>query len=129
MQEKVEDWILKAEGDFRTALRELAAADESACDAVCYHAHQCIEKLMKAVLVARGMDPPRTHNLIHLSELLAQSTRAWSASVDDVEWLTRGGVGFRYPGTFATRNQAGKAIEICKHLREELRRLLNLDSG
>ncbi len=129
MPEPVEEWVRKAEGDFRTALRELAVADESACDAVCFHAHQCIEKLMKAVLVARDQDPPRTHNLLFLADLLRAACPAWDAATEDVEWLTRGGVAFRYPGVWADRNHAGKAMEICKRLREELLKILMATNG
>lgn len=120
MPEKVDEWIRKAEGDFRTALREFAATDESACDAVCFHAHQCIEKLMKAVLVARDVQPPRTHNLLFLDDLLCHEISGWSTLTEDIEWLTRGGVGFRYPGAFATRSHAARAMEICKQLRKQL---------
>ncbi len=129
MPEPVEEWTRKAEGDFQTALREQAVADESACDAVCFHAHQCIEKLMKAVLVARGEDPPRTHNLLFLDGLVRTACPAWNAPQEDIEWLTRSGVAFRYPGVWATRTHAAKAMEICKRLRESLRKLIEDQPG
>jgi HEPN domain-containing protein len=54
MNEVVEEWIAKAEGDFRTASRELVVVDRPNYDAVCFHAQQCIEKLMKAVTDRAG---------------------------------------------------------------------------
>ena len=45
---------------------ELAAARQPKHDAVCFHAQQCVEKLMKALLIHLGLDPPRTHNLMLL---------------------------------------------------------------
>lgn len=63
MNEIVEEWIHKAEGDYRTALREMAATEDPNYDAVCFHAQQCIEKLVKAALIAQGVVPPKTHDL------------------------------------------------------------------
>ena len=40
MSDVLEEWIAKAEGDFVTASRELAATDRPNYDAVCYHAQQ-----------------------------------------------------------------------------------------
>jgi hypothetical protein len=48
MNETAREWITKADGDFRTAGREILVEEGPNFDAVCYHAQQCIEKLMKA---------------------------------------------------------------------------------
>jgi len=37
---------IRSDGDFRTAQRELAAAEAPNLDAVCLHAQQCVEKLI-----------------------------------------------------------------------------------
>jgi HEPN domain-containing protein len=50
----VDEWIAKAEGDYATAQRELNAADAPNYDAVCFHAEQTVEKLMKALLIQIG---------------------------------------------------------------------------
>ena len=47
MNDTVKEWIQKAEKDYATATRELAALEQPNYDAVCFHAQQCIEKLMK----------------------------------------------------------------------------------
>ena len=54
MSSIVREWIERAESDFRVASRESAVAVDPSYDAVCFHAQQCIEKLMKAVLLDRG---------------------------------------------------------------------------
>jgi HEPN domain-containing protein len=69
MNEVVREWIDKAEGDYLTATRE-AQADPPNYDAVCFHAQQCVEKLMKAAVIAKGEIPPRMHDLTVLSGLL-----------------------------------------------------------
>lgn len=38
MNEVVREWIDKAEGDFRTASREMAVTEQPNYDAVCFHA-------------------------------------------------------------------------------------------
>lgn len=44
------EWIDKAEGDFATAGREIRVRKLPNYDAVCYHAQQCAEKYLKALL-------------------------------------------------------------------------------
>jgi HEPN domain-containing protein len=39
-------------------------------DAVVFHAHQGVEKMLKAVLVSRHVAPPRTHDLTTLVGML-----------------------------------------------------------
>jgi HEPN domain-containing protein/predicted nucleotidyltransferase len=56
----VDLWIARAESDFQETLNSLGSANPS-WDAVCFHAHACIEKLLKALIVAGGSYPPRTH--------------------------------------------------------------------
>ncbi len=70
MNEVVKEWIQKAEGDWRTANREFEVEFDPNFDAVCFHAQQCIEKLQKAVLIARNTIPPKTHDLVELNHRL-----------------------------------------------------------
>lgn len=53
MSDISKEWLVKAEGDFQTALREYRARKLPNYDAVCFHAQQCIEKLFKAFLIRR----------------------------------------------------------------------------
>lgn len=58
MNATIKEWVDKATGDYHTASRELQVSHEPNFDAVCFHAQQCIEKLMKArqTLTARQLD-------------------------------------------------------------------------
>lgn len=58
MNATVREWIAKAEGDYNTAQRELGIVDSPNYDAVCFHAAQAVEKLMKALLIHLGVVPP-----------------------------------------------------------------------
>jgi HEPN domain-containing protein len=44
------EWIAKASADLATAGREMRARKDTNYDAVCFHAQQCVEKLLKAAL-------------------------------------------------------------------------------
>src|SRR5436309_1859575 len=68
----VQQWVQKAENDLKTATYTLQLKEECPTDTVCFHAQQCIEKYLKAVLVYNGVDFPRTHNLSVLIVLLPQ---------------------------------------------------------
>ena len=57
MNDTVKEWIDRAERDLATAGRELAAVEQPNYDAVCFHAQQCIEKLMKALLIHLELSP------------------------------------------------------------------------
>jgi HEPN domain-containing protein len=124
MNENVAEWIDKADGDFRTAQREFAVSDQPNFDAVCYHAQQCVEKLMKGVLIHRTVVPPKTHDLLHLDKLLRAACPSWDWSRDDLRWLTRAAVAFRYPGGLAGPEHAEKAFRLCSELRAEMMTLL-----
>jgi len=51
MNQVIQEWVGKAEGDFSTAERELAVSSNPNYDAVCFHSQQCIEKLLKALMI------------------------------------------------------------------------------
>ncbi|OFX15422.1 MAG: hypothetical protein A2Z18_06030 [Armatimonadetes bacterium RBG_16_58_9] len=125
MNEVVREWIEKAEGDYLTAGREIEITDRPNYDAVCFHAQQCVEKLMKAVLISHGVTPPRTHGLIRLNELVQSARPAWSWPLIDFRVLDRAAVGFRYPGEAADVGEARESLDVATRLREKLLELLS----
>jgi HEPN domain-containing protein len=124
MNDTVKEWIDKAERDLATARRELAAVEQPNYDAVCFHAQQCIEKLMKALLIHLGVIPTRTHDLSFLDQLLTPVCPKWSWLSDDLRFLTRAAVAFRYPGESADREEAAQALDIASRLQGKLLLLL-----
>ena len=65
-------WVAKARNDLLDADNNLASANIPT-DTVCFHCLQAAEKLLKAVLTAQGVPPPRTHVLMLLADQLATS--------------------------------------------------------
>lgn len=120
MNETVKEWLAKAQADYRTSKRELEVRDGPNFDAVCFHCQQCIEKLMKALLILCGIVPPRTHDLVHLDKLLATVSASWALEDKQLRFLTRAAVDFRYPGEAAEHQEAAEAFDICTRLRARL---------
>jgi HEPN domain-containing protein len=61
----------------------------------CIHARQAAEKAIKAVLVARGVEPPFTHNLVALHALMPPDLEL-DVTVPDLADLTASARGTRY---------------------------------
>jgi HEPN domain-containing protein len=127
MSDVLEEWIAKAEGDFVTASRELAATDRPNYDAVCFHAQQCVGKYLKALLIARGLTPPKIHDLAHLDRLLKPVCPEWQWPLHELRLLSRSAVISRYPGEIAELAEAESAHEICSGARIRLRQLLGIE--
>jgi hypothetical protein len=53
------EWLIKADADLVTANREFRARKMPNYDAACFHAQQCVEKLLKAMMIHEGVVPPR----------------------------------------------------------------------
>jgi HEPN domain-containing protein len=60
--ELAQQFLRKAEED-RDAMEILIASDRAADAVIGFHAQQAVEKFAKAVLVARDIEVPRTHDL------------------------------------------------------------------
>ena len=61
-------WALKAENDLKNAAHTLKLGADCPTDTVCFHAQQCVEKYLKALLTLHGIEFSRIH---HISALLA----------------------------------------------------------
>ena len=120
MNGTVREWLDKAEGDYRTARREFEAADSLSYDAVCFHAQQSVEKLMKAIMIHNKVVPPRIHNLARLSELVKPLCPGLDLAIEDLNHLTTLGMAVRYPGESADRSDAEEVLQICDRLRGAL---------
>lgn len=62
----LEEWVEKAEGDYKIAVTLNRPRKEPLSDGVCYHCQQSVEKYLKAYLVMQGVNPPHTHSLLDL---------------------------------------------------------------
>ena len=117
MSALVDEWVLKAEGDYLTAARELRVRKLPNYDAVCFHSQQCVEKCIKAFLQMKNQEFPRIHDLIDLLELCLPYDGTFELQRDLLKDLTKYAVGVRYPGESADKNEARYArFERCRVL-------------
>ena len=118
-------WIERAEEDFRIAEMSMAAADP-ATGAICFHAHACAEKLLKALIVRHGSHPPRIHALPELFSLQAPSIRDDTAVTAACALLQTLYPSSRYPGEpLPTLNEARRAFDSARLVRDRLLPLLS----
>lgn len=127
MKPLTREWVEKAEGDFATAGRESRARKRPNYDAVCFHAQQCAEKYIKAILQEQDIPFGKTHNLIALLELLIPAKPSWELLRPSLESLTVFGVHVRYPGETADKATAKDALKHCCNIRLEARNIFGLE--
>lgn len=118
------EWIARAEEDYRAAAK-LEAADVP--NVICFHCHQCIEKYLKALLIAHGEAAPRTHDLVLLNERLEAHDAPVGGLYASLETLNPYAVLTRYPGSTASIEDARAALQAAQSLRADLKRLWELD--
>jgi HEPN domain-containing protein len=126
MRLETTEWVEKAEGDFRTAEREAGVTAFPNHDAACFHAQQCIEKYMKALLIENGVTFPRTHDLLALLVLATPVFPSGANLRTELAELAPYAVDVRYPGDSADAPSAKTALEYCRTLRLELRQALQI---
>lgn len=92
-----QEWLSRAEDDLVIGRHALTLGAACPTAAVCYHAQQCVEKSLKAMLVAEGRAFPFVHDLRRLRGLLREGTGP-DLDESDEERLTLYETAGRYPG-------------------------------
>ena len=126
MSDLVNEWTKKAEGDYVSALREYRARKLPNFDAAGFHAQQCIEKYMKAVLQKKQRPILKIHDLLAILEFVLPSIPELELHRESLAFLNQFSVAYRYPGESAERSQAKKAIDQMIVLRTIFRNYLGL---
>lgn len=121
----VRDWIQKAENDLVTAVHTLKLRRKCPTDTVCYHAQQCVEKYVKALLTLLNIDFPRTHDLTILARRLPKEVKLTS-TLEELDLMTEYAITSRYPGDYEVISlaEARKAVQIARQIRQAVRRQL-----
>jgi HEPN domain-containing protein len=92
-----------------------------------FHAQQCVEKYLKAILLRHNQMPPRTHDLGALVTLCENAGVTLLVPVEDLLLLGQFAVQIRYPGEELTMGEARSAVEIAERLRAEVRHILEFE--
>jgi len=121
------EWISKAEGDFATAQRELRARKLPNYDSACFHSQQCAEKYLKSLLQEHSISIPKLHDLLVLLDIVLPIDPSWEMYRSVLSELSLFAVHFRYPGESASREDAKRALRMCRQIRDQARRTLGLE--
>ncbi len=120
----VAEWLSKADADFDPAQREAGVTNRRHNDAIGFLSQQSVEKLMKAVLIARRIHPPLTHDLETWNDLLQQSGGPAAADAADLVRLSEAAVRTRYPGRSFSEHEASELLGVARRVRAKLRPLV-----
>jgi HEPN domain-containing protein len=116
------EWLAKADNDLTNAAHTLKLGESCPTDTVCFHAQQCVEKYLKAVLVLEGIDFPKTHDLETLTARIPAGLRP-DLSSEEQAWLTEYATGARYPGwEEISLTAARRAVAVARRVRKAVRR-------
>lgn len=121
----VRQWVEKAEEDLRNAEHTLTLENDCPVGTVCFHAQQCAEKYVKALLVLHSVPFPKIHDLLELLPLVPK-TIALKLESTDVATVNRYAIEGRYPGDWEPimREDAEEAVEVAHKVREAVRKHL-----
>ena len=88
------DWLRHAKADL--ALAKVPLPEDGLYKTLCFHAQQAVEKGIKAVLVFRGVEFPKSHGLARLIDLLPADIERNERVIESAK-LTAYATTFRYP--------------------------------
>ena len=114
----VHGWVEKAEEDLSSAAFLMTRPDGPPAATICFHAQQAVEKFIKALLVSRGIEFPKIHDLGELTLLLPPDL-SMPMTADERSRLSDHAVATRYPGDLEpiTPEYAAEAIEFARRLK------------
>ena len=108
---------------FEMAQEDLGAAEflldmyPRPIEIICYHCEQAAEKMLKGILVANNIEPPKTHDLMVLCRRCGEIDSAYEELMDNCVDLTPYGVQVRYPYELELfESDMLRAIQMCREL-------------
>lgn len=120
-EQLIKEWMDFAEMDFLTAKHLYEHMYPKPLEIICYHCQQCIEKLLKGVLISKDVTLRKTHDLGLLAEMLQDYTDVDEKYLEMCDDLTPYGVKIRYPQElFIEEYNVEKALEETQELHDWL---------
>ncbi len=120
----IKEWAEKADSDLRSAAH-LLKMKNCPTDTICFHSQQCVEKYLKALLVAENKNFPKTHDL---GELIALLPMRLQSLLDENERdrFTDYATVTRSPGDYEPipLSEARQSVKIARRVKREVCKLL-----
>ena len=131
MNELAERWLSFAEEDLQVAQLSL---NEEIYNQACFHAQQCVEKLLKALIADVDEVPPKTHKLTDLLEIIPENVLPEYRK--DMRHLDRFYIPTRYPDALPgslpeglpNKDDAEAAVETAIQLVSTVKNILKSSS-
>lgn len=120
-----EEWLSRAEDTLRFS--EAGFAETQIPADACYGSQQAGEKALKAVLVAHGHEPPRTHDTAVLLTSASQFESSLTELVPNGRLLAQYVVEARYPTELKTDfsvDEAQEAIQAARRIVQAVAKVL-----
>jgi len=122
----VEEWLKKADEDFRFAESNLEGGSEFYSQ-ICFHFQQAAEKYLKAYIIGVGLAFERVHDLVHLLRVCSAAEPGFSALKEDCILLNSAYIESRYPVNWPTNytkdtaeHAHTAAVNIARMVRNQL---------
>ena len=115
------EWLKKAVRDLKASelLLQEGLYEEST-----FHSQQAVEKALKALLLAVGILPPRTHSIERLLNMLEEKVDVSWAYEMHLPALTYYAIEVRYPSPPVSGEEAMDMLDIAKRAVEKIRSIL-----
>ena len=110
-------WLSRAKANLNLAVKG-GRLKGVALEDLCFNAQQAAEKALKAVCLARNLDFPKTHSLVHLIDMVESGGLDIPKDVRDADILTQYAVQSRYPGIVeeVTRDEYRDALKLASQV-------------
>src|SRR5712692_6773965 len=111
-----QEWLRRAKSNLARAKQP--EPDEALWEDLCFDAQQAVEKAFKAVLVFRGVDFPKTHNIRVLLSLLDSAGQQIPQELRKAIGLTIYATVSRYPGEAepVTEDEYHEAVALAEQV-------------
>ena len=122
----IEEWIAKAEDDFKFA-RIIFAEGNEYYDQICFHFQQSAEKYLKAYIIAHGLGFEKTHDLPLLLQRCSAKDPAFEALKSSCDYLNAFYIRSRYPVDWpmeTTKDKTQRALLAAEQIRNLVKSLL-----
>lgn len=126
MKASTREWVRVAEEDFLAATALNRRRKKHLWNIVSFHAQQTVEKYLKARMEEAGLNVPKTHDLVHLLNLVVPVEPLRASYHPPFSLLVSYAVQTRYPGSSVTKKDARHAMKLCRDFRGEARWALGL---